>query len=188
VRERLSPATVRHSPAAWACVGLLLLVAPWLWAAQGKGSAALATVLSALACAALIATPRERAPWLPARLRALTRDLDAVPPLAALLFTPGCGLGWFHGANPFDEVVHLSSGVLAGAVLAGLLLADGSPRAPRRLLLIGRLAGLPFAAAWEAFEWAVGIVGDAPDTLSDIALTASGVALGAWGYGRAAPR
>ncbi len=185
---RAPSTTIRQSPAALACVGLLLLVAAWLWAGQGKGSAAVATVLSGLACAALIATPRERATWLPARVRALPRDLDVVPPLAALLSTPSYGLGWFHGANPFDEVVHLASGVLAGAVLAGLLLADEAPRRPRRLLAIGLLAGLPFAGTWEAFEWVVGMVGDAPDTLSDIALTAGGMALGAWGYARAAQR
>jgi len=166
-------------------VALLLLAAAWLWFAEHKGSAAIAAAASSLACAALIATPRERAEWLPARLRALPRGLDVIPPLAALLSTPGYGLGWFHGANPFDEVVHLASGVLAGVLLAGLLLADGAPRSATGLAWHGLLGGLLLAIGWEAFEWAAGIIGGTSDTLSDIALTAGGAALGAWGYGRA---
>lgn len=180
--------TPRHSPLAWACVVALLLIAAWLWFAQDKGSAAIATAASALACAALIATPRERAPWLPARARALPRHLDFVPPLAAILSTPGYGLGWFHGANPFDEFVHLASGLLAGAVFAGFVMADGEPRTPARLAWLGLLFGVPFAVGWEAFEWAVGIVGGVTDTLSDIALTGGGAAVGAWAYAALAPR
>lgn len=178
----------RQSPLAWGLLLALLGVAAWLWFVPAKGSAALATVASALGCAAILLIPRERAPWLPARVRALPRRLDFAPVLAAILSTPGYGLGWFHGANPFDEFVHLASGLLAGAVFAGLVLADGAPRGAGRVAWLGLLFGAPLAVGWEAFEWAVGIVGGVTDTASDIVLTAGGAALGAWAYAALFPQ
>src|SRR3712207_8169416 len=50
-----------------------------------------------------ILPPRERMETLPWRLRALPRSLDAAPVLAAVLSSPGYGLNWFYGANPYDE-------------------------------------------------------------------------------------
>ena len=85
-------------------------------------------------------------------------------------------------------MVHLVSGALAGAVIAGLILADGLPRAPRRLALATAILGLLLGAAWEVFEWATGLIGDWTDTWTDVLLTAAGAAAGAalqgWRAGR----
>src|SRR3712207_8779673 len=80
-----------------------------------------------------ILPPRERMDTLHWRVRALPRSLDAAPVLAALLSSPGYGLNWFYGANPYDETVHLLSGGLSGAVFAALLQADGLPRTARQI-------------------------------------------------------
>lgn len=170
---------LRHqSPFAWACLAALAGVAVLLWMAD-KRSAALATALGIIGLLAVILPPRERMPHLPMRLRRLPRRLDAAPVLATILSTPGYGLNWFHGANPYDEVVHLVSGLLAGAVFAGLVLADGAPRARSRMAALGLVFGLALALAWEGFEAVLGIIGTASDTLSDILLTAGGGAMGA---------
>ncbi|NKC29361.1 hypothetical protein [Falsiroseomonas selenitidurans] len=175
----------RQSRLAWACLGLVLLVAGCLWLLDRRG-AALGTLAAMAGCLGLILPPRERMAVLPGRLRRLPRRLDAAPVLATLLSTPGYGLNWFHGANPYDEVVHLLSGILAGAVLAGLLHTDGRPRPRGRLALLGLGFGLGLAVAWEAFEAATGLIGSAGDTVSDIVLTTAGAAFGnVWG---AAPR
>ncbi|WP_203076777.1 hypothetical protein [Falsiroseomonas ponticola] len=168
----------RHSPFAWACLAALAGVALLLWGLD-KRSAALGTAAGILGLLGIILPPRERMPHLSMRLRRLPRALDAAPVLATLLSTPGYGLNWFHGANPYDEVVHLVSGLLAGAVFAGLVLADGRPRGRRRLAALGLPFGLALACGWEGFEALLGIIGNTADTLSDIALTAGGAVLGA---------
>lgn len=170
---------LRHqSPFAWACLGALLGVAALLWMVD-KRHAAMGTVAGIVGLLGVILPPRERMPHLPMRLRRLPRSLDAAPVLATLLSTPGYGLNWFYGANPYDEVVHLVSGLLAGAVFAGLVRADGIPRTAWTLLRLGIAFGLALGLGWEAFEWATGLIGTATDTISDIILTAAGAALGA---------
>ncbi len=168
----------RHSPFAWICLAALAGVAALLWWLD-KRSAAMGTVAGIAGLLGVILPPRERMPHLPARLRRLPRSLDAAPVLATILSTPGYGLNWFHGANPYDEVVHLVSGLLAGAVFAGLVLADGAPRTRRRMAALGLAFGLVLAIGWEVFEAATGIIGSTTDTVSDIILTTFGAALGA---------
>jgi hypothetical protein len=180
----------RHSPFAWLCLAALGGVIGWLWTIE-KHQAAIGTVAALAGCLGLILPPRERMRRLPARLRALPRGLDSAPVLATLLSSPGYGVNWFYGANPYDEAVHLLTGVLAGAVLGGLLRTDGIPRGTLRLLALGLGAGLLLAMGWEAFEWATGLIGNWRDTWTDVLLTAAGVALGAAWWGRlpaAAPR
>lgn len=172
----------KHSPITWACVLVLLAVSAWFWALH-KGNAAGATLLATLGCLGIVLPPRERMAALPARLRALPRSLDATPFLATLLSSPGYGLNWFYGQNPYDEVVHLLSGALAGAVFAALLLADRLPRSPRRLLLLGLAFGAILGSVWEVFEWATRIIGDFTDTWTDIVLTTVGAILGTWAWG-----
>lgn len=170
----------RQSPAAWLCLALLAGCAILLWMLDRR-SAAQGTLLSVVGCLGLILPPRERMARLPRRLRLLSRRFDAAPILAALLSTPGYGLGWFYGANPYDEVVHLCSGLLAGAVLFGLLVSDGVPRGPGRRAWLGMLFGLALAVGWEVFEGVTGLIGSPLDTASDIVLTTLGAALGtAW--------
>jgi uncharacterized protein YfiM (DUF2279 family) len=170
---------LRHqSPFAWACLLALAGVALALWWLD-KRSAALGTAAGILGLLGVMLPPRERMAHLPMRIRRLPRGLDAAPVLATILSTPGYGLNWFHGANPYDEVVHLLSGLLAGAVFAGLVLADGKPRGRFRMALLGLLFGLPLAAGWEALEAVLGIIGNTTDTMSDIVLTTAGAAVGA---------
>jgi len=166
----------RQSPAAWAALLLLVLMAAWFDHLE-KGNAAGGTLLAALGCLGLILPPRERMGVLPRRVRALPRFLDAAPVLATLISSPGYGLNWFYGQNPYDEIVHLLSGILAGAVFLGLLRSDGRVRGARRLVLLCAVFGLGLAVAWEVFEWATGLIGDTVDTVTDILLTAGGSAI-----------
>lgn len=177
----------RQSPFAWACLAALAAMIAWLWMDE-KHLAAQGTMAALAGCLGLILPPRERMAVLPARVRALPRSLDAVPVLATLLSSPGYGVNWFYGANPYDETVHLLSGALLGAVFAALLLADGRPRPARRLVLLGAGFGLVLGAGWEVFEWLTDLIGDEIDTLSDIALTAAGAAAGAGWWARHAAR
>jgi hypothetical protein len=168
----------RHALLTWLCLGALAAVILLLWSAE-KRSAAIGTAAALLGCLGLILPPRERMQALPWRLRALPRTLDSAPVLATLLASPGYGLNYFYGVNPYDEVVHLLSGVLAGAVFAALLLADGRQRGAGRMALAGAGFGLALGVAWEAFEWAIAIIGDWRDTWTDVLLTAGGAAAGA---------
>ena len=172
----------KHSPLTWAAAVALLAVSAWFWHLH-KGNAAGATLLATLGCLGIVLPPRERMAVLPDRVRALPRSLDATPFLATLLSSPGYGLNWFYGENPYDEVVHLVSGTLAGAVFAAFLLADGVPRSRPRLLLVGLVFGIALGSVWEVFEWVTRLIGDFQDTWTDIVLTASGGALGAWLWG-----
>lgn len=177
----------RHPPATWACLALLAAVALALWLIDKRG-ATLGTLASLVGCLGLILPPRERMKQLPARLRRLPRSLDAAPVLATLLSTPGYGLNWFYGANPYDEIVHLLSGILAGAVFAGLLMTDGRHRARGRLASLGLFFGLTLGIAWEVLEWAIAIIGSWTDTWTDIVLTALGAAFGTALWPTPAPR
>ena len=168
----------RHSWFAWACLAALAGVAAWFWAIDKRGAAE-GTAAALAGCLGLILPPRERMGTLPWRVRALPRSLDAAPVLAALLSSPGYGLNWFYGANPYDEAVHLLNGALAGAALAALLQADGRPRTAGQLSVSGAVFGLGLGAAWEVFEWAVELIGHWTDTWTDVALTALGATLAA---------
>lgn len=177
----------RHSRLAWASLAALLATAGGL-ALAGAHHAALGTLAGLLGCLALILPPRERMRALPARISALPRHIDAAPVLATLLSCPGYGLGWFHGANPYDEAVHLLNGMLAGAVLHAWLALDGKPHTRRDLTWTATSAGLALSIAWELFEAATGLIGDALDTSTDILLTTGGVILGALSRRRVSAR
>jgi hypothetical protein len=168
----------RQSRFAWACLALLAAVACWLWTID-KHNAAMGSVAALAGCLGLILPPRERMAVLPWRLRALPRRLDATVVLATLVVSPGYGVNWFYGANPYDEVVHLLNGALAGLVFLGLLKADGLARPRARLVLAGAAFGLGLGIAWEVFEWATHLIGDWTDTWTDVALTALGATLAA---------
>ncbi|MDN3563415.1 hypothetical protein ACFQY5_09450 [Paeniroseomonas aquatica] len=173
----------RQSPFAWVCLGILGGVIAGLWF-LGKHQAAYGTAAALIGCLGLILPPRERMRALPWRIRRLPRQLDAVPVLATLLSSPGYGVNLFYGANPYDEIVHLVSGLLAGAVLGALLAVDGRPRRATRLALLGAGFGMALGTSWEIFEWATGLIGDWTDTWTDIALTTSGIMLGTIYWGR----
>ena len=168
----------RQSWLAWACLAALLAMAAWFWSLD-KRNASMGTVAAMVGCLGLVLPPRERMEVLPWRLRQLPRGLDAAPILATLVSSPGYGLNWFHGQNPYDEAVHLVSGALAGAVFIGLLLSDDRPRTAARLILSAAAFGLLLGALWEVFEWMTDLIGEWTDTWTDIALTTSGAALAA---------
>jgi hypothetical protein len=168
----------RQSRLAWACLAAMAAAAAWFWWLDKRG-AAMGTAAAIAGCLGLVLPPRERMASLPWRLRALPRWADAAPVLAALLSSPGYGLGWFYGANPYDEIVHLFNGALAGAVFAALLEADGPRRGAGRLASLGLAFGVGLGVAWEIFEAATGLIGGWTDTWTDAVLTASGAALGA---------
>lgn len=168
----------RQSRFAWLCLAALLGVALALWMMH-KRAAALGTLAAALGCLGLILPPRERMAALPWRLRALPRRYDAAPALASLISTPGYGLNWFYGVNPYDEAVHLLSGILGGLVFAALLQADGEPRSRGWRATLGAGFGLVLAISWELFEWWTGLIGDGFDTATDIVLTTLGALLAA---------
>jgi hypothetical protein len=167
----------RQSRLAWA--GMLVLGAGAIgYAATGRTGPALISLAALAGLLALLLPPRERMRRLPWRLRALPRACDAAPVFATLISNPGYGLGWFYGPNPYDEIVHLANGVLAGVVLFAWLALDGRRRELRRLTLTAAGAGLALAVGWEVFEWATGLIGHAVDTVTDIALTTLGATLG----------
>lgn len=168
----------RHVPLTWVSLLALAGTALALWVI-GRQGAALGTAAALLGCLGLVLPPRERMAVLPWRLRALPRGLDAAPVLATLLSTPGYGLGWFYAAGPYDEIVHLVNGVLAGLLFAALLRADGVPRGAMRLAGLAMAFGLLLAVGWEIFEWATGLIGDWTDTWTDVLLTLLGATLGA---------
>jgi hypothetical protein len=168
----------RQSWFAWVCLAALAGVAAWFWSMDKRG-AAMGTVAALAGCLGLLLPPRERMEALPRRVRELPRSLDAAPVLATLLTSPGYGLNWFYGANPYDEAVHLLNGALAGAVFAAMLDVDGRRRTAGQRAIAGAAFGLGLGAAWEAFEWAVGLIGNLTDTWTDAALTTLGVTLAA---------
>lgn len=177
----------RQSRFAWLCLLALVAMAAW-FSLRDKGSAAGGTLLSALGCLGLMLPPRERMAVLPARLRALPRGLDCVAPLGALIVSPGYGLGWFYGINPFDEAVHFLNGALLGAVFVALLQADGRPRTAWGLVWRSALFGIVLGAVWEVFEAATNLIGDFTDTWTDIALGTLGAALAGWAMSVRTPR
>jgi hypothetical protein len=179
---------LRHqSRLAWACLLAVVGMIVFLWM-QDKHRAATGTAAALVGCLGLILPPRERMGVLPWRLRALPRALDAAPVLGTLLSSPGYGVNWFYGANPYDEVVHLVSGALAGAVFGTLLAVDGRQRGAGRLVLLGLGFGLALAIGWELFEWATGLIGGWRDTWTDVALTAAGATAATIWWGRTSER
>ncbi|MXP64985.1 hypothetical protein E0493_16675 [Roseomonas sp. M0104] len=168
----------RHSRLGWASLFALAAAALALWL-TGRHGAALGTGGGLLGCLALVLPPRERMPILPWRLRALPRRLDAAPVLGTLVSCPGYGLGWFYLPGPYDEIVHLVNGMLAGAVFAALLQADRRRRGVLQLAVAGAACGLAVGAGWEVFEALTGLIGDWTDTWTDVLLTTLGATFAA---------
>ena len=94
--------------------------------------------------------------------------------------------------TPYDEAVHLVNGMLAGALFAALWQPrPGWWRGVAGRLVGGLAFGIGLSLAWEAFEWAIGIIGNWTDTWTDAVLTTAGAGLGAargaGGQGAGAP-
>lgn len=177
----------RQSWFAWVALLALGGMAVWFWRLDHR-SAATGTLAALVGCLGLILPPRERMAILPRPIRALPRSLDATPVLATLLVSPGFGLNWFYGANPYDEVVHLLNGALAGAIFVALREWRGPRGGAWRLIGEGVLFGLILGSAWEVFEAVTGLSGDWTDTWTDAALTTGGAAIAGLVAGWRAPR
>ncbi|MFC3127641.1 hypothetical protein ACFOD4_21460 [Pseudoroseomonas globiformis] len=165
----------QHHPFPWICVGLLAVMAVAFWII-GHTGASLGTGAALAGCIALMLPPRERMAVLPRSLQRLPRIYDAAPVMATLLSTPGYGLGWFYLDGPYDEIVHLANGILAGGVLLALI--RRRERRTLHLLMVGTGFGLLLGTAWEVFEAITGLIGDWTDTWTDVVLTAAGAGLG----------
>jgi len=99
--------------------------------------------------------------------------------IAGVVNAAGYVVGLWHETTPFDEIVHAftSFSVCAGVgwlILdrTELLRAGETGKIVLALLAIGLLLGL----LWEVFEWAIGIIGGAEDTMVDLLMDGLGAA------------
>lgn len=100
---------------------------------------------------------------------------------AAMVNAAGYLLQLWEPKGPFDELVHAFTSLAGCAGITWLLLGRTdlvSGRAQFRLVAVTVAIGIVVGIAWEVFEWAVGIIGERLDTISDLAMDAIG-ALGA---------
>lgn len=153
-----------HPAFRWISVAALVAAAAGalFLAAQGRwpGAAALGAV--AVTGAVFIAARN--------RLPALFTFLFVA---AGLVNALGYVLNLWHEKTPFDEAVHaFTSFTLAAA--AGWLIVGSTGLWERggtlRLVLAVAATGLVLGLLWEAFEWAIGIIGGPRDTLVDLAM------------------
>lgn len=114
---------------------------------------------------------------------ALTRTLAssgfywALLAVAALINAAGYLLGLWHDETLFDELVHFYTSFAGIAAIGRLALAkEWLPRAASRPLALLAI-GLALGIAWEAFEYAIGIIGSRHDTLMDLAMDGAGALL-----------
>ena len=93
--------------------------------------------------------------------------------LAAIVNTAGYVFGLWHEQTPFDEIVHAFTAFAGMAAAGGMVL---KPHLQPRSGLFWRAAAiaLVIGLAWEAFEWAVGIIGDLRDTSIDLLMDVVG--------------
>lgn len=102
--------------------------------------------------------------------------------LAALVNAGGYVLTLWHQQSTFDEAAHFFTS-FAGVAAIGWALAAKTSRfgSGLAMLFLSLLAiGLAIGAAWELFEWLIGIIGSRRDTLIDLAMDAAGtIAAGA---------
>ena len=108
--------------------------------------------------------------------------------LAVLINVAGYGLGMWHDETLFDELVHFYTSFAGVAAIGRLALAnEWLPRAASRPAVLLTIA-VALGIIWEAFEYAIGIVGSRHDTLMDLAMDLTGATLAAvliaWVAGR----
>ena len=102
--------------------------------------------------------------------------------ITVALNAAGYLLNWFDEFRYYDEACHFMT-PLAISGLAGKALLSRTRAANElgrdRFILLLTLAGLLVGAAWEVFEWAIGIIGGLADTVGDLAMDSAGVLVGA---------
>ncbi len=106
----------------------------------------------------------------------------ALPPLfglllivAAMVNTAGYVLGLWHERTMFDEIVHAFT-TFAIVAAAGWLFLRERPQPEGKLIWIAVGVGLVAGCAWEAFEYAIGMIGGLRDTLIDLIMDMIGAA------------
>lgn len=150
--------------------GLALVGAAYL-AVQGRWADA-AVMAGFVIAAVLFAISRDRLPSLFTFLFALVAAINAA----------GYAFNLFQTPVWFDEVVHVITPFALVAALAWLLIKRDQVDPVRnpgayviRIVLLGIVIGL----LWEGFEWLVGIIGTARDTIIDLAMDMLGSILAA---------
>lgn len=99
--------------------------------------------------------------------------------IAAAVNAAGYLLTLWHDETVFDEVVHFYTSFAAIAALGWLALENGwLPSAASRFVALVA-CGIVLGLAWEAFEYAIGIIGNRHDTLVDLAMDVVGSLLAA---------
>ena len=99
--------------------------------------------------------------------------------IAGVVNAAGYVLGLWHETTPFDELVHAFTSFSVCAGIGWLILdrtemlsAGETGKVVLAVLAIGLVLGL----VWELFEWAIGIIGGAEDTMVDLLMDGLGAA------------
>lgn len=156
--------------AAFALTALSLLAAGWL-ALQGRWSEA-SIMGGFVAAAVLFGVWRDRLPSLFTLIFAIAAAINALGYVLELWASPA----WF------DEAVHVATPFAVVTAVAWMLVKrqDAYPRThPARYMFKIVIIGLAVGVLWEGFEWVIGIVGSARDTLSDLLMDMIGAVLAA---------
>ncbi|MDQ3481895.1 MAG: hypothetical protein M3448_00535 [Pseudomonadota bacterium] len=83
-------------------------------------------------------------------------------------------LSLWHDETLFDEAVHFYTSFAVVAAIGWLALRGASPRRSPPTWWVLVAAGVLLGLAWEAFEWAIGIIGSGHDTMMDLAMDTAG--------------
>ncbi|MDQ3074220.1 MAG: hypothetical protein M3Q88_01215 [Pseudomonadota bacterium] len=95
--------------------------------------------------------------------------------IAAVVNTAGYVFDLWRDRTMFDEIVHAFT-TFAGLASAGWLFLRQRPQAGDKLIWIAVGVGLAAGLAWEAFEYAIGMIGDLKDTIIDLVMDMIGAA------------
>lgn len=95
--------------------------------------------------------------------------------IAAKVNTAGYIFNLWHDRTMFDEIVHAFT-TFAVVAAAGWLFLRERPQPDGKLIWIAVGVGLIAGLAWEAFEFAIGLIGDLRDTLIDLIMDMIGAA------------
>lgn len=113
----------------------------------------------------------------PAPILATSLFYAALLIVAALVNAAGYLLNLWHEETVFDEVVHFYTSFAVVAAIGRAALAAGRLRRRGSRWTALPLIGLVLGLAWEAFEYAIGIIGSRHDTLMDLAMDMAGALL-----------
>lgn len=156
--------------AAYGLTGLSLAAAAWLLLQRLWWEAAI--MVGFVVAAVLFGLSRDRLPSLFTFLFTLAAAINAA------------GYVWelWHSPFWFDEAVHVFTPFAIVSAIGWLMVfrGDAAPRAaPWRYVGKILLIGLAIGGLWEAFEWAIGIIGSVQDTAMDLVMDVIGAALAA---------